>query len=351
MLGLSNIKIIKVEPTLGKKWVKSNSASNVYKCIDVMNDRMVAISFSSSPTGGAYYSDDGGITFKHQTSGITRVEDICYNDGLLFYVSSYQRGLYKSTDGASFVAIEGTNSWDFMSIYGAGQQWILIDSSNGAFIATTSEISDTPPDNSYVSTFNSSVNFMKALDSTPVWVYNVARYGTRFTTPSLYRDSNFEVAVSGSITNGTNCYDAVKFNNLYVVGTSKGLHYTANEPNFSTYDNLLFTQSNISTGTIYNIHASDKTCIAVGTDIWRSTVGKAWTALGISGATFKKVCSDGNGTWVAGGNSGALYYSNDDGVTFNQVEGLTTAHINWIHYNNKFKTFVICANDGIYYSK
>lgn len=287
------------------------------------------------------------------------VEDICYNDGLLFYVSSYQKGIYKSINGSQFVAIEGTtgtySSYDYYQIYGAGKQWILLDLTSSAdtqaFVATTSEMSDTPPDISYINTFSSLVSFMKALDSTPVWVYGIGRYGMHFTTPSLYRDYSLEVTASGSITDRTSCYDAVKFNNLYVAGTSKGLHYTANEPNFSTHDNLSFTQSNISTGTIYNIHASDKTCIAVGTDIWRSTDGKAWTALGISGSTFKKICSDGNGTWVAGGNSGALYYSNDDGVTFNQVENLTTANINWIHYNNKFKTFVICANDGIYYSK
>lgn len=283
------------------------------------------------------------------------VEDICYNDGLLFYVSSYQRGIYKSIDGAQFIAIDGTtgtySSYNYSQIYGAGQQWILIDNSQGVYGATTSNISDTPPDLSNIFNLSANVNFMKALNSTPVWVYGVGRYSMQFATPTLYSDSHFEVKASGSITDRTYCYDVVKFNNLYVAGTSIGLHYTANEPNFSTYDNLSFTQSNISTGTIYNIHASDKTCIAVGTDIWRSTDGKAWTALGISGSTFKKICSDGNGTWVAGGNGGALYYSNDDGVTFNQVENLTTANINWIHYNNKFKTFVICANDGIYYSK
>lgn len=357
MLGLSNIKIIKVEPTLGKKWEKSSAASGlpVYKCIDVMNDRMVAIAFSSRATGGAYYSDDGGVTFKHQTSGITMVEDICYNDGLLFYVSSYQKGIYKSTDGAAFVAIDGTtgtySSYDYSQIYGAGNQWILIDNNRQAHIATTSNISDVPPDLSYICTFVANVNFMKALDSTPVWVYGVSRNAAAFTTPTLYSDCSLEVNVSGSITDRTYSYDVVRFNNLYIAGTSAGLHYTADEPNFSTYADLSFTQSNISSGSIYNIHASDKTCVAVGTDIWRTTDGKTWTALGISGSTFKKICSNDNGTWVAGGNSGALYYSNDDGVTFTQVEGLTTANINYIHYNNKFKTFVICANDGIYYSK
>lgn len=349
MLGKTNVKIIKAKPTLGSKWQKSVTTPTMYKCIDIMNNRMTAVGW-----GGAYYSDDGGITFLQASS--TGFDDVEYNDGLLLSVSSYLPaggGIWQSTNGESFNLVEDSTIWGYNDfIRGAGNQWLIglfRRGTDGTYKATTSEMKDIPPDLS--STEQSIDYFIKALNTDPaIWAYDAGDYLV-FSSPTIFRDTYFRVKARGSITDEILSYDVVKFNHLYIVGTSEGIHYTADELNFSTYADLSFTQSNISSGTIYNIHASDKTCIAVGTDIWRSTDGKTWTALGISGSTFKKICSDDNGIWVAGGNKGTLYYSNDDGVTFTKVEDLTTANINWIHYNKKFKTFVICAADGIYYSK
>jgi hypothetical protein len=130
-------------------------------------------------------------------------------------------------------------------------------------------------------------------------------------------------------------------NKLYAFGLQNSAVATSD-------DGINFAESAIGPDNIFLCRgwASSTTMMLAGAyaasspnraELKKTTDGVNWTdALFLSSAvstSMNSVIANGT-TWVAVGNSGIIYYSSDDGVTFNSVASGTTGHLQDVAYGN-----------------